>query len=71
MKIGTRILAGYGVGLLIFLVVGVLAFRSTQELVASAVAVTHSHQVKEALGAVFDSLLSAETSQRGYVLTGA
>jgi methyl-accepting chemotaxis protein len=71
MKIGTRILAGYGVGLLIFLLVGAIAYRSTTQLVASADSVARSHQVKEALMAVYETLLNAETGQRGYILTGS
>jgi CHASE3 domain sensor protein len=70
MKIGTRILAGYFIGLLVFGLVGVVSYRSTTDLMASADTVTHSHQVKEALSAVRFSFVSAETGQRGFVLTG-
>src|ERR1700689_2486336 len=70
MNIGTRILAGYFIGLLIFGLVGVVSYRSTTDLVASADTVTHSHQVKEALSAVRSSFVNAETGQRGFVLTG-
>lgn len=70
MKIGTRILAGYFIGLLIFGLVGMVSYRSTTDLVASADAVTHAHQVKEALNAVRSNLVNAETGQRGFVLTG-
>jgi methyl-accepting chemotaxis protein len=71
MKIGTRILAGYGIGLLVFLTVGVVSYRSTTALVASADSVAHTHRVKEALAAVRGNLLNAETGQRGFLLTGA
>jgi methyl-accepting chemotaxis protein len=71
MKIGTRILAGYGIGLLIFILVGMLSYRSITGLVVSADSVAHTHQVKEALTAVRSSLVNAETGQRGFVLTGA
>ncbi len=70
MKIGTRILVGYLIGLLVFGVVGMVAYRSTNALVASADSVTHTHQVKEALNAVRSSLINAETGQRGFILTG-
>jgi methyl-accepting chemotaxis protein len=70
IKIGTRIMAGYCIGLMIFGLVGFVCYRSTTSLVASADSVTHSHQVKEALSAVRSSLLNAETGQRGFVLAG-
>ncbi len=71
MKIGTRILAGYCIVLLVFGVVGTIAYQSMNALVASADAVTRSHQVKEATYAVRVNVLNAETGQRGYLITGA
>ncbi len=70
MRIGTRILAGYGVALLVVGGVGMVAYRATTELVASADLVTHSHKVKESLAAVLSTLADAETAQRGFLLTG-
>src|SRR5690242_16175235 len=70
MKIGTRILAGYFVVLLVFGVVGTISFQSTNSLVASAASVAHSHMVKEASTAVRVNLLNAETGLRGYIITG-
>ena len=70
MKIGTRILAGYGLALLVVGAVGVVAYRATAELVDSAGWVTHTHKVKEALSNVLSSVKDAETGQRGFVLTG-
>jgi len=66
MKIGTRILAGYGIGLLVFLTVGVVSYRSTTALVASADSVAHTHRVKEALAAVRGNLLNAETGSADF-----
>jgi methyl-accepting chemotaxis protein len=70
MNIGKRILAGYGVALLVTGGVGIVVYRGVSELVASADWVTHTYKVKEAIAQVGDALKDAETGQRGFVLTG-
>jgi methyl-accepting chemotaxis protein len=70
MSIGSRILAGYGVALLVTGAVGVVVYRATSELVATADWVTHTHKVKEAIADVGSALKDTETGQRGFVLTG-
>src|ERR1700722_18783721 len=70
MKIGTRILAGYVVALLVMGVIGIVAYRATSELVDSADWVTHTHQVKETVSEILFTLTDADTGQRGYLLTG-
>lgn len=69
MKIGTRILVGYGLALIVVGAVGVVAYRANTELVDSADWVTHSHKVKETLADTLSSLKDAETGQRGFLLT--
>jgi len=70
MKIGTRILAGYGLAVLLVGGMGVVAYRSVGELVDSANWVTHTHKVKEEISKSITALTDAETAQRGYLLTG-
>src|SRR6266849_1113085 len=70
MTIGARILAGYGLALLMVGGVGIVAYRATTELVDSADWVTHTHKVKEMLAQVRFTLIDAETGQRGFVITG-
>jgi methyl-accepting chemotaxis protein len=70
MRIGTRILAGYALALVVVGGVGIVAYRSTNELIDSADWVTHTHKVKETLTKVISSLKDAETGQRGFLLTG-
>ena len=70
MSIGTRILFGYGVILLIVGGVGVVTYRATTELIGSADSVTHSHKVKETLTDLLSLMEDAETGQRGFILTG-
>jgi len=70
MNIGRRILAGYGVALLVTGAVGVVVYRAMSELVATADWVAHTHKVKEAAAEVGSALKDAETGQRGFLLTG-
>lgn len=69
MRIGTRILTGYGLALLVVGGVGVVAYRANTELVDSADWVAHSHKVKETLAETLSALKDAETGQRGFLLT--
>ena len=70
MRIGTRILAGFGLTLLVVGAVGMVAYRATTELVDTADWVTHTHRVKAAVGDIIEILAVAESGQRGYLLTG-
>src|SRR2546428_11605795 len=70
MRIGTRILAGYGLALLVVAGVGIVAYRGITELVDTTDLVTHTHKVKEKLTEVLAALKDAETGQRGFLLTG-
>src|SRR5262249_24342857 len=70
MKIGTRILAGYGAALLVMGGVGIVSYRATGELVDADEWVAHTHQIKEALASTLASLIDAETGERGFLLAG-
>src|SRR5437660_6114091 len=70
MRIGTRILAGYGLALLVVGGVGIVAYRGMTELIDNADWVTHTHKVKETIFEVLSALKDAETGQRGFLLTG-
>jgi methyl-accepting chemotaxis protein len=70
MKIGTRILVGYGLALIVVCTVGVVAYRANSELVDSADWVAHTHKVRETLAETLSSLKDVETGQRGFLLTG-
>jgi methyl-accepting chemotaxis protein len=70
MRIGARILAGYGVALLVVSGVGLVAYRATSELVDSSDWVSHTHKVKEVLSQVRSTVKDTETGQRGFLLTG-
>src|SRR5437899_346629 len=70
MRIGARILAGYGLSLLVVGGVGIFAYRGVTELIDTTDWVSHTHKVKEKLAGVLSALKDAETGQRGFLLTG-
>ena len=45
-------------------------YRNTTELVASADIVTHTYQVIGSLDRLIQSMIDAETGERGYIITG-
>ena len=70
LKIGPKIGSGFALGLAIFSIVGVIAYRGTHQLINSAREETHTHQVLSKLEEILSLTKDAETGQRGYILTG-
>ena len=70
LKIGTKIGSGFALGLAIFSVVGVIAYRGTQQLTESAREERHTYEVLSGLERILSLAKDAETGQRGYILTG-
>jgi methyl-accepting chemotaxis protein len=68
--VGTKIGAGFGLALVILVVIGGVSYRSTAKLTETAELVAHSHQVLANLEVVVSDMKDAETGQRGYLLTG-
>lgn len=67
---GRRLAVAFAIaGLTLVLVTGI-AYRSTASFIANDEAVTHSHEVQNALTSLLSQLKDAETGQRGYVITG-
>src|SRR6202521_370809 len=69
-NVGTKIGAGFGLALVIFVIVGAVSYRSTVELIEASNWSKHTYQVLTQLEAVLSLLKDAETGQRGYVITG-
>lgn len=67
---GKKIAFGFGLSVAMLLIVGVVAYRSTDALVENGHKVTHSHEVLEDLAHVLSQMKDAETGQRGFLLTG-
>lgn len=61
---------GYGVSLVILLVVGVISYHTVNSLLDSDKAVSHSDLVILKLEQALSLMKDAETGQRGYLLTG-
>jgi len=70
VKIGTRILLGFGLALIVSGIVSVISYRSTTEFVSLADLVTHSHKILEGIVETGSTLKDAETASRGYIITG-
>ena len=69
MTIARKLAAGFGSILLLFAVIGTIAYRDTTSLVQTANWVTHTHEVRGRLDDVLLDLVDSETGQRGYLLT--
>ncbi|WP_052050762.1 response regulator [Leptolyngbya sp. KIOST-1] len=69
-KIGTRIGAGFALGLTILTLLGAVAYRTTTNLIRNAQRERASHQVLGYLADLEAELANAETGQRGYLITG-
>jgi methyl-accepting chemotaxis protein len=69
-NVGTKIGIGFAIVLVIFVIVGAVAYRNVVRQGEAADEVTHSHEVENELTQLLASLQDAETGQRGYVITG-
>ncbi|MBE9109319.1 response regulator [Nodosilinea sp. LEGE 07298] len=69
-KIGTRIGAGFGLGLVILTLLGTVAYRTTTSLIRNAQREKTSYQVLGYLDELEAELANAETGQRGYLISG-
>lgn len=70
LKIGTKIGAGFTLGLAIFAAIGVVAYRGTNQLVEARQWENHTYEVLDSLKDILALAQDAETGQRGYLLTG-
>src|SRR5690349_6122513 len=70
MSIRTKIGAGFGLSLLMLIIVGVVSYWSTTKLVHTAGMVAHTHEVRGLLDKLIQDLATVESAQRGFVITG-
>jgi len=66
-----NLLIGFVLALCVVLAIVLVSFRSTARSTQAVRAVAHTHQVISTLQEVMVQVEAAETSQRGYVITGA
>ena len=69
LTVGLRIVLGFAIALVVQLVVGFFAYRTTTGLIANSDQVTHTHEVLGVVADLLSMLKDAETGQRGYLLT--
>jgi methyl-accepting chemotaxis protein len=69
-KVGTKIGAGFGLTLAIFVIVGTISYGNAVRQTHDAERVAHTHTVLTQLALLLSSLQDAETGSRGYVITG-
>src|SRR5437868_3668941 len=69
-NVGTKISAGFGLALAIFVIVGVVSYRSIIQQTEAADWVAHTREVQVQLTQLRSGLQDAETGQRGYLITG-
>ena len=69
-NVGTKIGVGFGIALVIFTIVGAVAYRSVTQQTEAADWVVHTQEVKGLLSQLLSNMQDAETGQRGYVITG-
>jgi diguanylate cyclase (GGDEF)-like protein len=65
-----KVIAGFSLGLLLMVGLGVATFRTTKGLLDENQKVTHTFEVIVSLDNVIASMTDAQTGQRGYVITG-
>ncbi len=68
--IGTKISSGFALALVGVIVIGVVAYRSTNRLIETATWVAHTRQVLTNLERLLSAVKDAETGQRGFIITG-
>ncbi|MGA2765383.1 MAG: CHASE3 domain-containing protein [Spirochaetia bacterium] len=70
-SIGAKISSGFALALAILVVIGVVSYRDSTGLIASADWVTHTYQVLTGLDGIIKAMEDVETGERGFVITGA
>lgn len=69
-NVGTKIAAAFGLALAILVAIGIISYRNTIQLTATANWVNHTHQVLQNLESLLSAVKDAETGQRGFIITG-
>ena len=68
--LGKKILAGFIVCSLILIVLAWTSFKNSEKLLASNQWVVHTHEVLYTFEQILAVSIAAETSERGYIITG-
>jgi hypothetical protein len=69
-KIGRKIGIGLVAGISVIVVLGIITYRTTHELIENSRMQTHTYEVLTELNDVTAEIQNAEIGQRGYIITG-
>jgi PAS domain S-box-containing protein len=69
-SVQNKVVLGFAMSLFALAVLGWLSYRTTENLIATQALVSHTHEVIATLELGLALLTDAETSQRGFLLTG-
>jgi CHASE3 domain sensor protein len=69
-SIGAKLWVSFCAILLVIVVIGGISYRNTLNMLETSRWVAHTHQVVAQLSAVLSTVQSAETGQRGFIITG-
>src|SRR5215469_13937102 len=72
MKLSTeaKIYGFFFAGFAGVVILGLVTYKSTRNLMATEQSVTHALQVRDSLAELLSAVLGAESGRRGYLLTG-
>jgi PAS domain S-box-containing protein len=70
LAIGRRLLAGFCLGVVVFVVSNFVSYKSARQFAGTLDWVRHTHEVLAKLQKVDSDLLGAQTAVRGFVITG-
>lgn len=70
ISVGTKIGAGFGLSLIILLIIGISSYGSITRTDSSIQLRIHTYKVLQNLEGLLSSLKDAETGQRGFIITG-
>ena len=69
-SIKLKFMAGFGVALLLMIMMGAVSFNSTVSLANASTTMHRTHEVIEGLERTMSRLAAAERAQRGFITTG-
>ena len=69
-NVGSKIVTGFGLALIIFVIVGIISYRNTTQLIEASDLTKHTYEVLGQLDEALSSLQDVETGERGYLLVG-